>query len=143
MRPLAVPFALFAFLLTLSGCVAAEQMARDAVRSSGGGFGTTTTTEASWQTTAIEHREQRGQFAFDCPANPSKDRVGHVWGSGPYTDGSSVCSAGVHAGVITYERGGRVIIEPRPSQNRYVGSDRNGARTSDSGRGRGSFVVVS
>ena len=145
MRPFTLPLALSALLLAVSGCVAAEQMARDAVRSSGGPSsgpaGMVTTTEASWSTNAREHRGRSGRFAFDCPANPGGSGGG-VWGSGPYTDDSSVCTAGVHAGVITYERGGRVIVGPRPGQNRYAGSDRNGVRTSDYGQYAGSFVVV-
>ena len=43
-------------------------------------------------------------------------------GSGPYTDGSSICAAAVHAGVLRAANGGEVTIEVRPGQAHYVGS---------------------
>lgn len=129
----------------LAGCAEAERLARDAVATgtpTAGSGGMVTTSAASWQTNASEYRGRSGTFAFDCPPNPSQQDSRSVWGSNPYTDDSSVCKAGVHAGVISYRSGGRVHIQPRPGQNRYVGSERNGVRTSDYGSWGGSFTVV-
>ena len=60
------------------------------------------------------------RFRFRCP--PGKPAPGQVIGSGPYTDGSSICVAAVHAGAIRAASGGLVTIELRPGQTRYVGS---------------------
>ena len=127
-------------VLSASGCAEAERIARGAMDGAAGDPGTVETTAASWRTTATEYRGHSGRYGFDCPPNDGSDHS--VWGSNPYTDDSSVCWAGVHAGVITPERGGRVTIEPRPGQNRYVGSSRNGRQTRDYGSWAGSFAVV-
>ncbi len=60
------------------------------------------------------------RFRFHCP--PGKPRPGQVIGSGPYTDGSSICAAAVHAGVINAASGGIVTIEVRPGEARYAAS---------------------
>ena len=123
----------------LTGCAEAQRVVNDATRAAtAGGL---TTTAASWNTTASGVRGQAATFAYDCPPSPNTLPGGSVWGSGPYTDDSRVCKAGVHAGVISTQ-GGRVLIQMRPGQNRYVGSARNGIQTSDYGSWGGSFVVV-
>lgn len=63
------------------------------------------------------------RFRFYC--SPGKPLPGQVIGSGPYTDGSSICAAAVHAGVIRAASGGFVTIELRPGRTRYTGSLRN------------------
>lgn len=60
------------------------------------------------------------RFRFRCP--PGKPVAGQVVGSGPYTDGSSICAAAAHTGVIRAASGGLVTIEVRPGQTHYVGS---------------------
>jgi hypothetical protein len=60
------------------------------------------------------------RFQFRCP--PGKAVAGQVIGSGPYTDGSSICAAGVHAGVLHAALGGIVTIEIRPGQENYAAS---------------------
>jgi hypothetical protein len=60
------------------------------------------------------------RFRFRCP--PGKPAAGQVIGSGPYTDGSSICAAAVHAGVLRPADGGVVTIELRPGQAHYSGS---------------------
>ena len=44
-------------------------------------------------------------------------------GSGPYTDGSSICAAAVHAGWLRAAAGGEVTIEIRPGAAHYAGSE--------------------
>ena len=52
-----------------------------------------------WTATARFYRGADGtRYLTICPAGGT---VARVWGSGPYTDDSYVCAAGVHAGVIT------------------------------------------
>jgi hypothetical protein len=61
-----------------------------------------------------------------------------VWGSGPYTADSGICTAALHAGVID-RRGGQVTLRPLPGQPRYVGSTRNGIQTMSYGDYGASF----
>lgn len=95
----------------------------------------------SWQTSAAHLRNKLDQDSvFECPA---RGQLGPVWGSGVYSDESSVCSAAVHAGVINANQGGTVTIRTRPAQTAYAGSERNGVITQESGSGQGSFVFLS
>lgn len=63
-----------------------------------------------------------------------------VWGSDIYTADSSICTAGVQSGLITYQQGGTVTIELRPGRNIYGCSERNGVTTSCYGSYQRSFV---
>ena len=63
-----------------------------------------------------------------------------VWGSDIYTSDSSICTAAVHSGLITFERGGTVTVELRPGRPVYGASERNGVTTSDYGSYQHSFV---
>jgi hypothetical protein len=61
-----------------------------------------------WDRTAAKERHRLGQqFPLMCAPNGT---IGSVWGSGPYTWDSSICSAAVHAGLITAADGGSVTI---------------------------------
>jgi len=79
--------------------------------------------EVDWLTSPLD-LNLRGfngeRFRFRCP--PGKPGSGQVIGSGPYTDGSSICAAGTHAGAIRAASGGVVTIEVRPGQGHYLGS---------------------
>ncbi|WP_068279579.1 LCCL domain-containing protein [Aldersonia kunmingensis] len=95
---------------------------------------------ADWSADAQQYRGQDGgRASFACPPNGSLDTV---WGSGYYTDDSSVCNAAVHAGVITREAGGTVIIEISPGMSSYQGSTANGVTSLDWGSWGGSFQVA-
>ena len=76
--------------------------------------------EVDWRTSPLD-LNLRGfngeRFRFRCP--PGKAVSGQVIGSGPYTDGSSICAAAVHAGVIRAASGGFVTIEVRPGEAHY------------------------
>lgn len=63
-----------------------------------------------------------------CPAGGKPDGA---WGTDIYTDDSSICTAAVHAGLMSTKDGGMVTIEMRPDVGQYVGSVRNGVRTGD------------
>jgi len=63
---------------------------------------------------------------------------GTIWGSGLYTDDSSICLAAVHAGIIT-RSGGMVSFVPAPGQNSYTGTVQNGITTKAYGGWSGSF----
>lgn len=109
---------------------------------SGGGEGTggvdAEAEDVSWDLNAVEFRGRDGErIAYDCPAGGT---IGIVWGTDTYTDDSSVCSAAVHAGLITVEEGGRVVIEIAPGEESYTGSEANGVTTNDYGSWGGSFT---
>jgi hypothetical protein len=76
--------------------------------------------DVNWTSKAEEYDNRAGTtVGYDCPAHGS---IGTVWGSGPYTTDSSVCTAAVHAGKITLEDGGRVVIKIRAGESSYEGS---------------------
>ena len=108
---------------------------------------TTTTTEApvgatdevadAWRRNATRFRDRVGQQVdVECPAG---GQIGTVWGSNVYTDDSSICTAAVHAGLITVDEGGEVTIEILEGQDEYVGMESNGVESQDFGRYAASF----
>lgn len=93
-----------------------------------------------WSQTAVTYRGRNGeQINITCSPNGQSRSV---WGTDVYSDDSSVCTAAVHAGLITLAQGGRVTIEIRPGQPAYAGSPRNGVTSSSYGRWSGSFAFV-
>jgi hypothetical protein len=97
----------------------------------------------TWNDTVFWHRAAKGfQFTFECPFDGFR---APVWGTDIYIEGSSICAAGVHAGVITLENGGYVTVEILPGEPFYQGSTRNGI-TSETfptpGQFNASFRVV-
>jgi hypothetical protein len=55
-----------------------------------------------------------------------------VWGNDVYTDDSTLCRAALHAGVVR-ATGGAVTVMRRPGRPLYIGTSRNGVRSSDYG----------
>ena len=95
-------------------------------------------TQASWHATGIEHQgDNESTFAYECLPGGS---LNPIWGTDVYTDDSSICTAAVHAGLITMQTGGEVRIRIRPGLDMYIGSTRNGVRASAFDRWDGSFV---
>jgi len=72
---------------------------------------------------------------------PARDPSGSVWGSGPYTGDSDICTAAQHAG-ITGPDGGAIEVVRRPGQASYAGSSRNGVTTSSWGSYGESFDIL-
>jgi LCCL domain len=77
------------------------------------------------------------QFSYTCFPNGT---AYPVFGTDLYTDESSICTAGVHAGKITLTNGGTVTIEIRVGAASYTGSTRNGITSGNFGVGAGSFI---
>ncbi|MFN3972504.1 MAG: LCCL domain-containing protein [Gemmobacter sp.] len=73
-----------------------------------------------------------------CPANAPKKSV---WGSGPYTADSDICTAARHAGMLT-EAGGGVMAIRLDGMAEYQGSERNGITTGRWGRYDTSIVFA-
>jgi len=104
----------------------------------GNGGGGTPVTDSTWSSTATDFRGKNGsRYTYTCTPGGT---VGSVWGTGVYTDDSSVCTAAVHAGLITLAAGGTVTIEIRAGQDAYVGSTQHGVTSSDYGSWDGSYV---
>jgi hypothetical protein len=98
-------------------------------------------TRTAWETKASGVTGDAGTtFTLVCPGGGS---FHYVWGSDIYTDDSSICTAAVHAGLITVERGGTVTIELRPGRDVYGASQRNGVTTSAYGGFHRSFIFKS
>jgi hypothetical protein len=93
-----------------------------------------------WQRTATDFRSMNGtRYAYPCPPNGAEYTI---WGTDTYTDDSSVCNAGVHAGIIARAVGGYVVIEIRPGQDTYAGTARNGVSSNDYATWGGSYVII-
>ncbi|MFZ2030091.1 MAG: LCCL domain-containing protein [Vitreimonas sp.] len=75
-----------------------------------------------------------------CPQNIAMTTV---WGEpSSYTDDSDICTAAVHAGIITAAAGGTVTVTPRAGQDSYQGSTANGVTTLPYGSWTGSYTVT-
>jgi len=96
-------------------------------------------TPIAWNTQATTFKTDVGQtYKFQCPENGTAEAI---WGSDTYAAISSICTAAVHAGVITLERGGVVTIEFRPGRAAYGSTVRNGVTSNTFGEYQYSFVV--
>jgi hypothetical protein len=100
-----------------------------------------TTLRADWSRNATEFRGQNGRrVTLLCPP---RGQVADVWGTGDYTDDSTVCGAAVHAGAITPAAGGAVTIVIAPGRSAYSGSSKNGVTSQSFGQFYGSFTIAS
>jgi len=97
---------------------------------------------SDWLASATALRGRNGErFEFRCPPGGGAGRG--PFGTDIYADHSSVCTAAVHAGVITFASGGTVTIEIRAGQDFYAGSPGEGGVTSSAAGGwPGSFTFV-
>ena len=96
-------------------------------------------TPIAWNTAAVGFKDDVGLiYKFQCPENGTPAAV---WGSDIYTGDSSICTAAVHAGVITVKGGGVVTLEFRPGRSIYGSTVRNGITTYTYGVYPHSFVV--
>ncbi|MEN0652756.1 MULTISPECIES: LCCL domain-containing protein [Hyphobacterium] len=107
----------------------------------GGGPSDPRARDANWGTSAREFRGQDNMaFLFRCPERGNSSH-GAVWGSGIYTDDSSICTAAKFEGWIG-DAGGLVWIQILPGQQSYQAGSRNGLTTSAYGAYHGSFRFV-
>jgi hypothetical protein len=66
---------------------------------------------------------------------------GNLWGSGPYTDDSSLGAAAVHSGILAPGEFGFVTVQLLEGQEQYVGVARNGVTSQNYGKWEGSIRV--
>ncbi|MEB3212810.1 MAG: LCCL domain-containing protein, partial [Leptolyngbyaceae bacterium] len=101
---------------------------------------TTNIQTISWAFTANRFRDRVGDdITLFCPAEGVANRV---WGSDVYSDQSSICTAAVHAGLLTFEVGGAIAIRILPGQESYAGTTQNDLTSSSFGQWPGSFTFV-
>jgi hypothetical protein len=94
-----------------------------------------------WKITANALRGLIGQrFTFSCP--PAGE-LSAVYGTGTYTDDSSVCVAAVHAGKVALAAGGKAVIEMKGEQTSFTGSEANGVKSNDYGAWPASYSFAS
>lgn len=77
---------------------------------------------------------------LSCNCTGAQTASGNVWGNKTYTDDSSVCKSGVHAGIIPAS-GGTIRITILPGLKAYSQSSANGVTTSSYGAWKRSFSV--
>ena len=95
-------------------------------------------TPTTWEATATSLKiTEKETVTLDCPPGGTPRSV---WGSDFYTTDSSICTAAVHSGLITLERGGAVTVWLRPGRKLYGASERNGITSSAYGPWDHSFV---
>jgi hypothetical protein len=73
-----------------------------------------------------------------CPAGCESNAV---WGTGIYSDDSSICAAAIHAGLIPAS-GGPVMIEIAPGMPAYIATTQNGVTSYEWGEWGRSFIVL-
>jgi hypothetical protein len=96
-------------------------------------------TPITWSTSGATFDQKAGKtYRFSCPPEGT---AGAVWGSDIYTADSSICTAAVHAGKITLDKGGDVTVEFGPGRKTYGATTRNGITSYNFGEYPQSFVV--
>jgi hypothetical protein len=94
--------------------------------------------QTTWATKALSYRGNNGLvLSFVCPPNGTPATI---WGTDVYTDDSPVCTAAVHAGLISLTGGGTIAAEILAGQSSYLGSTRNGITSTAYGVWQGSVV---
>ena len=73
-----------------------------------------------------------------CPADNYFS--GDIWGSGPYTDDSHICTAAYHAGALRRGAGGKAVFTLTGPQDGFPLSERNGLESRAWGAYEGSFT---
>jgi len=82
------------------------------------------------RTDAFSSYEIFSNLRMICPSDCSKEKVA-VYGTGIYTDNSSVCRAAIHSGAITDSEGGIVEVRIEPGKKNYLGSTKHNIETID------------
>ena len=80
-----------------------------------------------------------GQESHDCTC-PAGFAQGSVWGSGPYTADSDICTAALHAGAVGPDGGTVRALSAGPAEA-FAGSEGNGVTTRDWGSYPESFIL--
>ena len=95
-----------------------------------------------WDWHAVPQRGSDAGSSFEHRCPPNGTLSPRVWGSTIYTDDSSICTAAVHAGLITRAEGGVVRVFLHPGRNGYVGSGDHDVLSRSYGWFPGSFAFT-
>ena len=88
--------------------------------------------------TLVAFRGQNGKsFLFEITGQ----NTGTVWGTGVYTDDSSLATAAVHAGIVKVGQKAVVKVTILPGEQQYTGSDRNGITSNNWDDWLGSYRI--
>ncbi|UCD25197.1 MAG: hypothetical protein JSW51_04545 [Gemmatimonadota bacterium] len=91
--------------------------------------------EIGWKTNATELTGLNGfRGEVICPPGGT---AAAVWGTEVYAGESSICTAAVHAGLISFRDGGTVTFEIFPGVLSYEGTERNGVASRFASQSRG------
>lgn len=94
--------------------------------------------DAAWNSNASSHSSELGKvFTWTCPANGAAG--GTIYGTDLYTTDSPVCTAAVHAGKLTFEKGGSVTFKIVGGAASYAGTTRHGIASASWGSYGSSF----
>lgn len=96
----------------------------------------------AWDWHAVPQRGSDAGTSFEHRCPPNGTLSSRVWGSHIYTDDSSICTAAVHAGLITRADGGVVRVYLHPGRNGYVGSGDHDVLSRSFGWFAGSFAFT-
>jgi hypothetical protein len=77
-------------------------------------------------------------YLVNCPASCTSSTI---WGASVYSDDSAVCTAAIHAGVLT-AAGGQTVVTIAPGQASYSATTANGVTSSSWGSWGRSFTVA-
>jgi hypothetical protein len=95
--------------------------------------------EIAWERTASSCIDADGPVSVTCAADDSHSSV---WGTGPFTAESSICTAAVFAGQIAPHYGGEVTCEISAGLESYEGGEANDVTTQLHGASDASFDFV-
>jgi len=99
-----------------------------------------TVPDSNWSANASAYADRIGiHVGYHCPPDGT---LGSLWGTGPFTGDSSVCTAATYAGRITVKDGGDVVIEVAAGLDRYDGGTRNGVTAGDWGSYTLSYTIL-
>lgn len=94
-----------------------------------------------WTANARAHDAEIGQsFGYDCPPMGTPQEV---WGAGYYASPSSVCTAAVQVGLISFVEGGQVTIEMVDGRESYAAATANAVTSVAAGSSAASFIFPS
>ena len=92
----------------------------------------------TWETKGMHVGKRAAGILLACPP---RGVVYATWGTGSYTDDSSICTAAAHQGYINLAEGGVFLLQSGPGEQQYTGSTRYGITTQSYGAWEGSFYL--
>jgi hypothetical protein len=78
-------------------------------------------------------------YQVSCPADCQDNN--YIWGTDTYSGNSAICTAGMHAGLISKTTGGILAVRLETGRPAFRGSVRNGIRSHDANDYNKSFTV--